>query len=73
MCLPSELNGYTDSLRQCISVLFMFERKPVQNKEFSKDCRHWLDLLVSLCCGLQAFDVTYTAFDVAHQAFDMIY
>ncbi len=48
MCPPGELNPYTTALRDCISVLFMFERKPVQDKEFSNDCRQWLDLLVSL-------------------------
>ena len=34
-------------LRDCISVLFMFERRPVEDKQFKDDCRQWLDMLVS--------------------------
>ena len=35
------------TLRDCISVLFMFERRPVEDKQFKDDCRQWLDMLVS--------------------------
>ena len=48
--------GITDSgftspdigkLRDCISVLFMFERRTIEDKQFKTDCRQWLDMLVS--------------------------
>ena len=44
---PGSMEARTAQLRNCISVLFMFERKPVRDKPFSEDCRQWLDLLVS--------------------------
>ena len=44
---PGSLDAQTEHLRDCISVLFMFERKPTRDKSFSEDCRQWLNLLVS--------------------------
>ena len=44
---PGSLDTRSGHLRDCISVLFMFERRPTRDKSFSEDCRQWLNLLVS--------------------------
>ena len=47
-------------LRDCISVLFMFERRPVEDKEFKADCRQWLDMLVSPHTTTPYIEIYYT-------------
>ena len=43
---PGSMDGYTYHLRSSISVLFIFERRPSQDKQFSSSCRYWLNTLV---------------------------
>lgn len=45
---PGSMDFYTQGLRDCISVLFMFERKPQKDSHFSAECRHWLNTMVSV-------------------------
>ena len=58
-CPPGSLDHCTLELRHCVSVLFMFERKPHRDKQFSIDCRHWLDLMVCLIVELHIYPVFY--------------
>ena len=51
-CPPGALDSHAAHLRDCISVLFMFIRRPVVNHKFSEDCQHWLDILVGESCTL---------------------
>ncbi len=48
--LPSErdpaISEQVQPLRQCIDVLFMFQRKPARDDVFLKDTRQWLARLV---------------------------
>jgi len=37
-----------DQLRQCISILFAFQRKPTRDNVFVTDSRQWLSRLVRL-------------------------
>ena len=46
-CPPGNLDSRSSNLRDAISVLFTFERRPVRDKQFSDDCRQWLCMLVS--------------------------
>lgn len=43
---PTHLSPETARLKDCISVLFIFERRPTQDESFTADCRRWLDILV---------------------------
>lgn len=43
---PGSMDDYTYHLRSSISVLFIFERRPSQDKQFSSSCRYWLNTLV---------------------------
>eukprot|EP00731_Ephydatia_muelleri_P017652 Em0010g750a len=36
------------ALRDCISVLFVFQRRQPQDQQFSEDCMQWLDILLSI-------------------------
>jgi hypothetical protein len=36
-----------EQLRQCISVLFLFQRKPVRDSVFVSDTRQWLSKMVT--------------------------
>ena len=56
-CPPGALDSHNAHLRDCISVLFMFIRKPVVDVRFSEDCRHWLDILVGGIC----YEILYSA------------
>lgn len=38
-----------DQLRQCISILFAFQRRPTKDNLFVTDTRQWLSRLVSSC------------------------
>lgn len=54
------MDFYTQGIRDCISVLFMFERKPQRDSQFSAECRHWLNTMVSiLLCGCSGCSFTY--------------
>ena len=44
---PTHLSPETARLKDCISVLFIFERRPIQDESFTTNCRMWLDVLVS--------------------------
>jgi hypothetical protein len=44
---PSHLSLETAKLKDCISVLFIFQRRPSQDEQFSKDCLQWLETLLS--------------------------
>ena len=52
-CPPGGLDSHNAHLRDSISVLFMFIRKPVVDVKFSEDCRHWLDILVGGFISMQ--------------------
>ena len=41
------LTEQTQLLRECIDVLFMFQRKPCKDDVFVRDTRSWLTRLVS--------------------------
>ena len=57
---PGSMDFYTQGLRDCISVLFMFERKPQRDSQFSVECRHWLNTMVSvLLYGHIMYSQTY--------------
>lgn len=47
---PGCLDQHSSNIRDAISVLFMFQRRPLKDKEFSQYCRKWLNILV--CNGL---------------------
>ena len=51
-CPPGAMDSHAARLRDCISVLFMFIRRPVVTSKFSEDCQHWLDILVGESCTM---------------------
>ena len=48
----ADISQQVAALRTCITVLFMFQRKPVKDEVFKTDTRNWLKNLVSTvsCC-----------------------
>jgi hypothetical protein len=44
---PGLLDPYTYQLRNCISVLFMFERMPQKDQQFSQSCRSWIQTMLN--------------------------
>ena len=44
---PGGLDGHASHIRDAISVLFVFERRPPRDEQFTKDCRQWLNMLVT--------------------------
>lgn len=55
--MTQELQQEIQKLRDCISVLFMFVRQPIQDEEFVKILNGWMEQLVlcSLCYLVQLF------------------
>ena len=47
-CVPGQTDHSNMALRDCVSVLFVFQRRQPQDQQFSEDCMQWLDILV--CC-----------------------
>jgi hypothetical protein len=45
---PGSLDSSSPHLRDAISVLFMFERRPQRDRQFTQDCRQWLNMLMSV-------------------------
>ena len=43
----NSLERHKGTIRACISVLFSFQRKVINNEQFVKDSRNWLDVLVT--------------------------
>ena len=52
------MDDYTYELRSCISVLFIFERRPSRDQQFTSSCRNWLNTLVSTCTVPPLFTCT---------------
>ncbi|XP_019856281.1 PREDICTED: ectopic P granules protein 5 homolog [Amphimedon queenslandica] len=44
---PGSMDDYTYELRSCISVLFIFERRPSRDQQFTSSCRNWLNTLIA--------------------------
>ena len=42
----ASVSSQVEALKQCISVLFMYQRKPAKDDVFVKDTRLWLTRLV---------------------------
>ena len=44
----ANVSHQVQQLRQCISILFAFQRRPTKDRVFVTDTRHWLSRLVRL-------------------------
>lgn len=44
----SKLTNAVRSLKECITILFVFQRKPARDQTFVKDTQNWLHRLVSV-------------------------
>jgi hypothetical protein len=45
---PGTLDDRSSDIRDAISVLFAFERRPQRDEQFRRDCRQWLNMLMGV-------------------------